>query len=555
MQGIGIGVSDFKALRIRDNYFIDKSLFIKNIIDNQSGVVLITRPRRFGKTLNMSMLRYYFDCERKNTRELFEGLKIMEQGEKYTSKQGYYPCIYMTLKDVRGTNYEEMMLSFQTELVELFIDHANLSQSKKLLDIEKEMFNTVLNLKANKVQMQGAVKLLSRLLNKEYDKPVILFVDEYDVPLQNAYVQGFYEDAIEFFRTFYGTTFKDNPYLEKTVLTGVSRVAKESIFSGANNFDVYTVLDNEFSEDFGITREEIKNVISDFDIHEDEEEIKKWYDGYIIGKTDEIYNPWSVLNFLKNRELKPYWVNTSSNDLIKLILKKSTTVKEKMERLLKGEEIEAKINLETVIVGIEENEENIWGLLVGTGYLKVTGIVDLATKIYKVKIPNYEIKFLFSEIIDDWFRNKVIGNDLNSILKDLVTLNLDEFEQKFQILVMQMFSYMDVGENTAENFYHAFVLGMLVALKDSYYVSSNRESGIGRYDIMLEPRDKNGNAFVMEFKVFKENREKDINETIENAKKQIEEKRYETSLRERGFNNITKMVFAFNGKEVKMETF
>ena len=555
MQGIGIGVSDFKALRIKDNYFIDKSLYIKDIIDNQSSVVLITRPRRFGKTLNMSMLRYYFDRERKNTRELFEGLKIMEQEEKYTSKQGYYPCIYMTMKDVRGANYEEMMLSFQTELVELFIDHVNLLQSEKLLDIEKEMFNTVLNLKANKIQMQGAIKLLSRLLNKEYDKPVMLFIDEYDVPLQNAYVQGFYEGAIEFFRTFYGTTFKDNPYLEKTVLTGVSRVAKESIFSGANNFKVFTVLEDEFSEDFGITREEMKKVISDFDIHEDEEEIKKWYDGYIIGNTDGIYNPWSILNYLTDRKLVPYWVNTSSNDLIKLILKKSTTVKEKIERLLRGEEIEAKINLETIIVGIENNEDNIWGLLVGTGYLKVTGIVDLATKIYKVKIPNYEIKFLFSEIIDDWFRNKVIGNDLNSILKDLITLNLDEFEEKFQILVKQMFSFMDVGENTAENFYHAFVLGMLVALKDSYYVNSNRESGIGRYDIMLEPKDKNGNAFIMEFKVFKENREKDIQETIENAKKQIEEKQYEESLRERGFSNITKMVFAFKGKEVKMEIF
>ena len=350
MKGIGIGVSDFKALRIRDNYFIDKSLFIKNIIDNQSGVVLITRPRRFGKTLNMSMLRYYFDCTKKNTKELFEGLKIMEQDEKYTSKQGYYPCIYMTMKDVRGVNFEEMMLSFQTELVELFIDHANLLKSEELLDIEKEMFNTVLNLKANKIQMQGAIKLLSRLLNKEYDRPVILLIDEYDVPLQNAYVQGFYDDAIEFFRTFYGTTFKDNPYLEKTVLTGVSRVAKESIFSGANNFDVYTVLNQDFSDDFGITKEEMKKIISDFDIHEDEEEIKKWYDGYTMGKTDGIYNPWSVLNFLKNRELVPYWVNTSSNDLIKLILKKSTTVKQKIERLLKGEEIEVKINLETIIV-------------------------------------------------------------------------------------------------------------------------------------------------------------------------------------------------------------
>ncbi|MCI8272555.1 MAG: AAA family ATPase [Clostridia bacterium] len=553
--GIGIGISDFKALRIRDNYFIDKTTYIKDIIDNQAGVVLVTRPRRFGKTLNMSMLRYYFDCTKKDTKELFKGLKIMEQEEKYTSKQGYYPCIYMTLKDVRGSNYEEMMMCFETELNELFIDHANLLQSEKLLDIEKEMFSTILNLKANKVQMQSAVKLLSKLLNKEYGKPVILFLDEYDVPLQNAYVEGFYDETIKFFKTFYGTTFKDNPYLEKTVITGVSRVAKESIFSGANNFDVYTVLDDEFSDDFGITREEMKKIIKDFEVEEDEEEIKKWYDGYTIGNTEGIYNPWSVLNYLAKRKLVPYWVNTSSNDLIRLILKKSVTVKEKMERLLKDEAIEVKVDQETVIVGIEENEENIWGLLVGTGYLKVVETVNLAERIYKVKLPNKEIRELFRSIVRDWFRDKVIGNDLSSILKDLVTLNLEEFEEKFQILVMQMFSYMDVGENTAENFYHAFALGMLVGLKDSYYVNSNRESGMGRYDIMLEPKDKNGNAFIMEFKVFKQNKEKDIEETIENAKKQIEEKRYEENLRERGYNNITKLVFAFNGKEVKMEVY
>ena len=555
MQGIGIGGSDFKALRLRDNYFIDKSLYIKDIIDNGSSVILITRPRRFGKTLNMSMLRYYFDCEKKNTRELFDGLKIMEQDKKYTSKQGYYPCIYVTLKDVRGKNYEDMMLCLQTELNELFIEHINILQSEKLLDIEKEMFNTVLNLKASEVQTQNALKLLSRLLYKEYDKPVMLFVDEYDVPLQNAYVEGYYEDAIKFFKTFYGTTFKDNQYLEKTILTGVSRVAKESIFSGANNFKVYTVLDDEFSEDFGITREEMKKIIEDFDIHEDEEEIKKWYDGYIIGKTEGIYNPWSILNYLTDRKLIPYWVNTSSNDLIKLILKNSSTIKQQIEKLLKDEAIEVTVNQETIIRGIENNENNIWGLLVGTGYLKVVETVNIAESVYKVKIPNNEIKELFRSIIRDWFKDKVIGNDLNTILKDLITLNLTEFEKKFRILAMQMFNYMDVGENTAENFYHAFVLVMLVGLKDSYYVNSNRESGIGRYDIMLEPKDKNGNAFIMEFKVTEDLEEKTIEETIENAKKQIEEKQYETSLKERGFNNITKMVFAFKGKEVKMEVF
>ena len=330
---------------------------------------------------------------------------------------------------------------------------------------------------------------------------------------------------------------------------------KKAYSAGANNFDVYTVLDDEFSTDFGITREEMKKVISDFEIEEDEEEIKKWYDGYVIGNTEGIYNPWSILNYLKNRELVPYWVNTSSNDLIKLILKNSSTVKENIEKLLKDEAIEVVVNQETVILGIENNEDNIWGLLVGTGYLKIVEPVDITESRYKVKIPNFEIKALFQNIIRDWFRDKVIGNDLNSILKDLITLNLEEFEEKFEILVRQMFSFMDVGEHTAENFYHAFVLGMLVGLKDSYYVNSNRESGLGRYDIMLEPKDKNGNSFIMEFKVFKEGREKDIEETIANAKKQIADKKYEESLQERGFKNITKMVFAFKGKDVKMEVY
>ena len=555
MTGIGIGESDFKGLRIRDNYYIDKTLYIKHIIDNQSRVILVTRPRRFGKTLNMSTLRYFFDCEKKDTENLFKGLKIMEQGEKYTSKLGAYPCIYITLKDVRGSNLEEMMLLFQTELIELFIEHAKILKSKKIFDIEKGMFNTILNLKANKVQLQGAVKLLSRMLYREYENPVMLFLDEYDVPLQNAYVQGFFDEAIEFFRTFYGTTFKDNQYLEKTVLTGVSRVAKESIFSGANNFNVFSVLDNEFAEDFGITENEMDKIIQDFNIQDDKEEIKKWYDGYKIGDTEGIYNPWSILNYLADRKLMPYWVNTSSNDLIKLILKNSSTIKEKIETLLRGEEITVPINFETIIVGIEQNEDNIWGLLLGTGYLKITEVVNFVESVYKVKLPNYEIKNLFEGIIRDWFSNKVIGNDLRSILNDLVTLNLYEFERKFIVLVRQMFSFMDVGENTAENFYHAFVLGMLVGLKGTYYVNSNRKSGFGRYDIMLEPKDQNGNSFIIEFKVLDDMLETTIEQTIENAKKQIIEKRYEENLIERGFKNITKIVFAFKGKDVKIVAF
>ena len=550
-KGIGIGESDFKGLRLRNNYYIDKTMYIKDIIDNESRVILVTRPRRFGKTLNISMLKYYFDCTQKDNKALFKGLKIMEQEEKYTSRLGAYPVIYVTLKDAGLMNYEMMLMQLKTIMMEVYYEDRHLLEGE-ISEGERNIFNRILSAEATDIDLMNSLKMLSKIMSQYYDKPVILLIDEYDVPLQNAYVEGYYEEAVKFFKTFYGVTFKDNPYLEKTVLTGVSRVAKESIFSGANNFKVFTVLDNEFADDFGITEEEMDKVIEDFEIQDEKEQIKKWYDGYKIGEVEGIYNPWSIINYLTDRKLMPYWVNTSSNDLIKLILKNSSNVKEKMERLLKDEAIEVKINLETVIVGIEKNEDNIWGLLLGTGYLKVVETVDIIEGIYKVKLPNYEIKFLFQQIIDEWFRNKVIGNDLKSILKDLVTLNIEEYEEKFKILVREMFSYMDVGENTAENFYHAFVLGMMVGLRDSYYVNSNRESGMGRYDIMLEPKDKNGNSFIMEFKVYKEEKEKNIEETIENAKKQIEEKGYEQNLRERGFTNITKMVYAFKGKEVKM---
>ena len=550
--GIGIGISDFKMLRLRKNYYIDKTMYIKHIIDNQASVILLTRPRRFGKTLNMSMLKYYFDSTAKDSKELFEGLKIMEQGEEYTSKLGYYPVIYLTLKDAGLMNYDLMIMQLKTIMMELYYEHKYLLEGQ-MSEGERTIFNKILSANANDVDLINSVKMLSKLLNQYFNKPVILLIDEYDVPLQNAYVEGYYDEAVKFFKTFYGTTFKDNPYLEKTVLTGVSRVAKESIFSGANNFKVFTILDNEFSEDFGITEEETDKIIKDFNIEDEKEEIKKWYDGYTIGNTTGIYNPWSILNYLTDRKLMPYWVNTSSNDLIKLVLKNSVTVKEKIETLLRDEEIEVPINLETIIVGIENDEDNIWGLMLQTGYLKITEVVDLAVHIYKVKIPNYEINILFQQIVHEWFRNKVPGNDLRTILKDLVTLDFENFEYKFKRLVKEMFSYMDVGEDTAENFYHAFVLGMLVGLKDTYYVNSNRESGLGRYDIMLEPKDKNGNSFIMEFKLYSEDKEESIEEIIETAKKQIEEKGYETNLKERGFTNITKIVFAFKGKEVKME--
>ena len=555
MQEIGIGESDFKILRLKENYFIDKSLYIKDIIDNTGKVVLVTRPRRFGKTLNMSMLKYYFDIKEKGNKELFSGLKIMEQEEKYTSKLGAYPVIYITLKDVTDISFNNMILDLKTVMINMYKEHMYLLDSDKIYDFEKENIKDILFARENEIVLKNAIKDLSEYLSRYYEKPVILLIDEYDVPLQTAYVNGYYEEAKEFLKNFFNITFKDNKYLEKAVLTGVSRIAKESIFSGMNNFVVYTIMDNEFSDDFGITTTEMEKVISDFGIEEEKEEIRKWYDGYKIGKEEGIYNPWSVLNYLNKRELKPYWVNTSSNDLIKMTLKKSNSIKEQFGKLLNDEEIEVKIDLETIIVGIEEKEENIWGLMIQTGYLKEVEEIDAIRGIYKVKIPNYEIKTLFENIVSNWFDNKVPGNDLRSILKDLVTLKIEEFERKIKRLVLEMFSYFDVGENTAESFYHAFFLGMLVGLKDTYYVKSNRESGYGRYDIMLEPKEKEGNSFIIEFKIVEKMGEKEVKERIKEAKKQIKDKKYEEELKEKGYKNITKMIFICNGKEIRLESY
>ena len=444
-------------------------------------------------------------------------------------------------------------MQMKTIMMDMFYEHKYILEGENIPEGEKKIFNRILNAEATDLDLINSLKILSKMLYIYYNRPAILLIDEYDVPLQTAYVEGYYDEAVKFLKSFYNTTFKDNQYLEKTVLTGVSRIAKESLFSGMNNFKVFTIMDNEFADDFGITTEEMEKVISDFNVEEDEEEIKKWYDGYKIGNVEGIYNPWSILNYLTDKQLKPYWVNTSSNDLIKMTFRKSNSLKEKMIKLLNDEPVEVTIDLETIIVGIENREENIWGLMLQTGYLKVEEVVSLEERRYKVKLPNNEIKDLFRSIIRDWFSNKVEGNDLRSILEDLITLRLEDFERKFKKLVIEMFSFFDVGENTAENFYHAFVLGMLVGLKDSHYVKSNRESGYGRYDIMLEPKDKNGNSFIMEFKIAEDMEEESLEKLIEEAKKQIEEKKYEQDLKERGFDNITKMIFAFKGKEFKLE--
>ena len=558
-RNLPIGIEFYKKVIDEAYFYVDKTLIIKELLDRQSYVNLFTRPRRFGKTLALDMLKTFFEDEidekgnAVDNSRYFADKKIMDAGNQYIQHMGRYPVIYLSFKSSKQADWDTTFWMIKKQIAEEYIRHQYVLQTDDLLEVEKNLYRNIMSLADDNKIYVDAISFLSKCLERYHHQKVVILIDEYDVPLENAYFAGFYDEMTVFIRSLMESALKTNESLKLAVITGCLRISKESIFTGLNNLNVISVISDSFAEYFGFTESEVADMLEYYELEDKAEDIKKWYDGYTIGNTEGIYNPWSILNYLKRRELMPYWVNTSSNDLIKLILKNSVTVKEKIEQLLRDEEIEVPINLDTVIVGIEQNEENIWGLLLGTGYLKVTEVVDLAHGIYKVKIPNYEIKFLFQNIIREWFNDKVIGNNLNTILKDLVTLKLDEFEKKFKVLVTQMFSYMDVGENTAENFYHAFVLGMLVGLKDSYYVKSNRESGYGRYDIMLEPKDKNGNSFIMEFKVLENEEEKTIEETIENAKKQIEERKYEEDLQERGYTNITKMVFAFKGKEVKMQ--
>ncbi len=548
-KNFGIGIEDFKKLVTLENvFYIDKTLFIKEIIDNSNQTILITRPRRFGKTLNMSMLDYFFDIN-KTSKNLFKSFKIMKEENKYTSKLNSVPVISLTFNGIKPNNLTDMKKEIQEIISMTYRKHSYLLDSDKLSEEDKKDLKTIIynNIPKNyKYSLSNQIFVLSTFLNIHFNKKVIILLDEYDAPLLESYVHGYYEEAIVFFKSFIGKTFKSNSNLEKGVLTGVSRVSKESIFSEANNIQVFTLLDNKFSSSFGFTEEDILCVLEKYGMLDRFKDIKTWYDGYTFGETKELYNPWSTLNYLETQEIGPYWVNTSSNSIIKMIFAKSSIdVKKKLEDLIQGKEVEVDIDLNTIIPNIEERENNIWGLFLQTGYLKPTK--KMMYNRYKVKIPNLEIKILYEEIIKSWSPSYT-----NNSLKYLIEKDFKSFEEYFEALTIQMFSFLDVKINEDENFYHAFVLGMLVELKDVYTVLSNRESGLGRYDICLEPFDKTKPSFIIEFKSCKN---KSFKEAIKEAKEQIINKKYETDLKQKGYKDITKMVIAFKGKEVKIKYF
>jgi len=552
---IQIGTSDFKELIEGNKYFIDKSLLIKEFVKNGAKIILTPRPRRFGKTLNLSMLRYFFDIRIKDeTKVLFKGLKI-ENEKEIMKMQGVYPVIFLTFKNQKHLDFKNLEDGIKLLMSNIYMEHDYLLGSEKLSEFDKDKFKAIIERKGSIVDFSEALSNLMRIMNKHYKQKVIVLIDEYDVPIQESYLRGYYEEAVILIRNVLTAALKDNSDLEKAMVTGILRVAKESIFSGLNNLEVNTILRYSFNDKFGFTEEEIEELAKYYNADGEIEGIKCWYNGYIFGE-EVIYNPWSVLNYLKNRRegFMPYWINSSSNDLIKkLLLKGDRNLKIELEELIEGKSINKIINDSIVMSEAEDSNENIWSFLLMSGYLKaiktenIEGILNC-----ELKIPNKEVHVFYKNLIKKWFSESLTSQKYNTMLKALITKDIEVFEEIFSDFVMRNRSYFDASGEEPEKVYHAFVLGIIVSLSNEYEVKSNKESGYGRYDVMLIPKDTSKLGIIIEFKRIKDTAPKTIDEGVDEALKQIEENRYEAELQDRNVVNIWKLAIVFKGKRVKI---
>jgi hypothetical protein len=557
-KGLPIGIDDFKKLRDKGCYFVDKSLFIKEIIDDVSEVKLITRPRRFGKTLNLSMLRYFFEDREEDNSGIFRDLQIWQQDKAYRDEQGKYPVVNLTFKDVKFADFELCYQKMIMQIANEYKRHDYLLESDEIRDIDKKIYTSIMSEEANYVRYTSSLEFLTKLLAEYHEQNVIVLIDEYDTPINAGYLNDYYEDIIDFMRAFLAGGLKGNRYLKTAVITGIYRVAKESIFSGFNNIKVCSLIDNQYVEQFGFLEEEVKELLNYYDQEESIDEIRDWYNGYIFGDDTIIYNSWSILNYIENKKLKSYWVNTSSNNIIRQMLGRTAKgFKEKLQLLLTGEEIEdVRINTDTNFRDIQDksviNESVLWNLLLVSGYLKpVDMYLDEGRTKCNLKIPNKEIKLLYEDIIMDWFEEGEVDTEqIKEMLEDLVRGDIDSFEEKFSYLVRKTFSYFDVGYNAAENFYHAFILGLLVNLQKKYRIKSNSESGDGRPDVLIIPEDKSKRGVVIEFKVAKSNEEEVMTKTAEEALAQIEKTNYEDELIFSGIDDVLKVAVVLCGKKV-----
>ena len=554
-KSIQIGTSDFKELIEENNYFVDKSLLIKEFLENGAKIILTPRPRRFGKTLNLSMLRYFFDIRTKaDTKELFKDLKI-ENEKEIMKLQGEYPVVFVSFKGVKYNNFENAMSAIEMLMSEVYKEYRYLMESEIFKEDEKRDFNKIINREADVVLLTISIKNLTNYLYKYYYKKVILLIDEYDVPIQESYMRDYYDKMMSLIRNMLSDALKDNIYLEKAMITGILRVAKESIFSGLNNLEVNTLLRYRFNDKFGFTEEEVKELSNYYNANDEFESIKQWYNGYIFGG-EIIYNPWSVLNYLKNRRegFMPYWINSSSNDLIKkLLLKGDTNMKLELEELIAGNSISKAIDDSIVMSEVEDSNENIWSFLLMCGYLKaiktenIEGILNC-----ELKIPNKEVLIFYNNLIEKWFKESMTNQKYELMLKTLITGDIEIFAGLFKQFVINNISYFDVSGKEPERVYHAFVLGMLISLSKNYEVKSNKESGYGRYDVMIIPKDISKIGIIIEFKKIDDFLSDTIEEGTAKALKQIEDKKYETELLEKGIKDIVKLAIVFKGKEVKV---
>ena len=537
MKRLAIGIDDFRKIIKEDCYYVDKTKFIADVLQDASNVKLFTRPRRFGKTLNMSMLKYFFDVrESEENRELFNGLDI--EKSKYIDEQGKYPTILISLKSIKYETWEESLEQLKSLISNLYNEFEYIRES--LNESEIELFNDIWFKKENG-EYANSLKNLTSFLYKYYKKEVILLIDEYDIPLITAHKYGYYDEIINFYKIFLGEALKTNQYLKMGVLTGIIRVIRTGIFSDLNNLKVYSILEKKYSEFFGFTEEEVKEALQFFDIEEELVNVKYWYDGYKFGDS-ELYNPWSIINFLDGRELKNYWVGTSENFLIKNILENSTSrTNEILEKLFNEEEVEEAIT-GTSDLSILMDSKEVWELLLFSGYLTVKEKID--EDIYSLKLPNMEVKKLFKKE----FINVHFGISLfRKTMEALKSLKFNDFEKYFQEIMLKSTSNWDTSK---EAFYHELSLGMLSYLDNDYYVTSNFEAGFGRYDVVLEPKNKNNRAFILEFKVTDD--ENKLEKLSEEAIKQIEEKRYDINLKSREIKEITFVGIAFYGKKLKV---
>ena len=553
-----IGISNFKEIIEDEYYYFDKTEFIENLFEEVSKIKLFTRPRRFGKTLNMSMIKYFFDIENKNeNKKLFENLKISEN--EYFEKQGTAPVISISFRNYDESSWGngfEMIKNTISDLYDEFeFVKENLSARKK------EKYDSILFNRATEATWKLSLLDLTKYLYEYYGKKVVVLIDEYDQPIIDSYVKGYYQEAISFFKTFYGVVLKDNNYLEMGIMTGILRVAKENIFSGLNNLRVHTILDNRFTEYFGITESEVEQALKDFDLEFELKDVQRWYNGYLFGDI-KVYNPWSIINFLNDEKLKPYWVNTSGNELIKLYLKKlKNEIFDDFSKLLNKKSILRRIDENMTFANLEANyEENIWNLFFHSGYLTLAEEVQDDEEQVYLKIPNEEILKMFSKMfIEIYFENY---NNFYNMVYSLKNGDIETFKKELKKILLENVGIFDVSGIYREQFYHGLMLGIILTLKNEYEITSNNFAGKGRYDLLLKPKnlEKRKEGIILELKVVNamENLSEDkIFEKLENecdiALQQIEDKEYDSVLKNAGVENILKIGIAFFGKEVAVK--